>query len=273
MNFTVDGIKKIVRGEVGEGAQITVNGKPANIHTEIKKEDIIQVEESTAGAPACMEIRQLPESGGSLVVEINHKKVHLPKFASVNGKLESVYYSIQDGDEIEFLKYYTIEQILQFMDISKDMYNTYYVNNNSADMNTKVYENFTVIMSKTEMVTTYEELMEEEAFYEENDSLEVISEEVISEDSDENKNVNITSDKKEEPTEEAPIENKRVIVMVNRKPVVLHGKPKYIFVDIFDYIDFDLSTPQGAIVTTLNGVQAQFMEELHDGDMIEVYWK
>ena len=61
--------------------------------------------------------------------------------------------------------------------------------------------------------------------------------------------------------------------MVNRKPVVLHGKPKYIFVDIFDYIDFDLSTPQGAIVTTLNGAQAQFMEELHDGDMIEVYWK
>ena len=273
LNFTVDGIKKIVRGEVGEGAQITVNGKPANIHTEIKKEDIIQVEESTAGAPACMEIRQLPESGGSLVVEINHKKVHLPKFASVNGKLESEYYSIQDGDEIEFLKYYTIEQILQFMDISKDMYNTYYVNNNSADMNTKVYENFTVVMSKTEMVTTYEELMEEEAFYEENDSLEVISEEVTSEDSDENKNVNVTSDKKEEPAEDAPIENKRVIVMVNRKPVVLHGKPKYIFVDIFDYIDFDLSTPQGAIITTLNGVQAQFMEELHDGDMIEVYWK
>ena len=61
--------------------------------------------------------------------------------------------------------------------------------------------------------------------------------------------------------------------MVNRKPVVLKGKPKYIFVDIFDFIDFDLSKPQGAIVTNLNGSQAQFMEELHEGDMIEVYWK
>ena len=40
LNFTVDGIKKIVRGEVGEGAQISVNGRPANIHTQIKKEDI-----------------------------------------------------------------------------------------------------------------------------------------------------------------------------------------------------------------------------------------
>ena len=272
LNFTVDGIKKIVRGEVGEGAKITVNGKPANIHTPIKKEDIIVVEESTAGVPASMEIRQLPESGGSLVVEINHKKVHLPKFASVNGKLESEYYNIQDGDEIEFLKYYTIEQILQFMDISTDTYNTYYVNNNSADMNTKVYENFTVVMSKTEFVTTYEELLKEESFYEESEKEENPEPEDVNKVSKEPVILTSTEEKNEIPVE-APVENKRVIVMVNRKPVVLHGKPRYVFVDIFDYIDFDLSTPQGAIVTTLNGVQAQFMEELHDGDMIEVYWK
>lgn len=272
LNFTVDGIKKIVRGEVGEGAQITLNGKPANIHTPIKKEDIIVVEESTAGVPASMEIRQLPESGGSLVVEINQKKVHLPKFASVNGRLESEYYNIQDGDEIEFLKYYTIEQILQFMDISTDTYNTYYVNNNSADMNTKVYENFTVVMSKTEFVTTYEELLKEESFYEESEKEENSEPEDVNKVSKESVILTSTEEKNEIPGE-TPVENKRVIVMVNRKPVVLHGKPRYVFVDIFDYIDFDLSTPQGAIVTTLNGVQAQFMEELHDGDMIEVYWK
>ena len=298
LNFTVDGIKKIVRGEVGEGAQILVNGKPANIHTRINKDDIIYVEESTAGAPAQMEISQLPESGGSLVVEINQKKVHLPKFASVNGKLESEYYHIQDGDEIEFLKYYTIEQILQFMDISEDTYNTYYVNNNKAGMSTKVYENFSVLMTKTELATTYAELFDgddEEEFEEETGPvLENVSktleeresesdrsaenEEHISAVSGErnshtvldNPPVNGVEDKS---AEEMPLENKRMIVMVNRKPVVLRGKPKYIFVDIFDFIDFDLSKPQGAIVTNLNGSQAQFMEELHEGDMIEVYWK
>ena len=297
LNFTVDGIKKIVRGEVGEGAQILVNGKPANIHTKINKEDIIYVEESTAGTPAKMEISQLPESGGSLVVEINQKKVHLPKFASVNGNLESAYYSIQDGDEIEFLKYYTIEQILQFMDVSDDTYNTYYVNNNKADKQTKVYENFSVLMTKTELATTYAELFAEEEEAEktvedvsDNQSASLWKEEsAVTE--DENKNVintlEETADKKVEGNldnkqssgvdnknvMETPLENKRMIVMVNRKPVVLRGKPKYIFVDIFDFIDFDLSKPQGAIVTNLNGSQAQFMEELHEGDMIEVYWK
>ena len=158
------------------------------------------------------------------------------------------------------------------MDISTDTYNTYYVNNNSADMNTKVYENFTVVMSKTEFVTTYEDLLKEETFYEETEKEENSENEDVKKVSEEQ--VTLTSaDVKKEITEEAPMENKRVIVMVNRKPVVLHGKPRYVFVDIFDYIDFDLSTPQGAIVTTLNGVQAQFMEELHDGDVIEVYWK
>ena len=294
LNFTVDGIKKIVRGEVGEGAQILVNGKPANIHTRINKEDIIYVEESTAGAPAKMEIGQLPESGGSLVVEINQKKVHLPKFASVNGKLESAYYNIQNEDEIEFLKYYTIEQILQFMDVSEDTYNTYYVNNNKADMQTKVYENFSVLMSKTKMATTYAELFADEGEEEVMDDVTGTSEtanttslseestyvegESVEEESADKKS-EVYLDKKQgngidnKGVTEQPVENIRMIVMVNRRPVVLRGKPRYVFVDIFDFIDFDLSKPQGAIVTNLNGNQAQFMEELHEGDMIEVYWK
>ncbi len=278
LNFTVDGVKKIVRGEVGEGAQITVNGKLANIHTRINKEDIINVEESTVGTPAKMEIGQLSESGGALIVDINKKRVYLPKFASVNGKLESEYYEIKNGDEIEFLKYYTIEQILQFMDLSSDVYDTYYVNNNPADMQTKVYENFSVLISKTEVAASYaqleeednqqtEETMEEESRMEFREQEEM--EEALAEEAFENPEEKEESDAK--TSEES--ENIRMMVMVNHKPVVLHGKPKYIFVDIFEYIDFDLSKPQGAIVTNLNGSKAQFMQTLHEGDVIEVYWK
>lgn len=271
LNFTVDGIKKIVRGEIGEGAQILVNGKPANIHTKINKEDIINVEESTAGAPAKMEIGQLPESAGSLIVEINHKKVYLPKFASVNGRLESEFYEIKDGDEIEFLKYYTIRQILQFMDLSADTYDTYYVNNKPADMQTKVYENFSVMISQAETAMSYDQLLEDDRIMEET-AEEVLPEENRESDTREQAEEEKTS-VTEQSMEELPKENKQFMVMVNRKPVMLHGKPRYVFVDVFEYIDFDLSKPQGAIVTNLNGNKAQFMEELHEGDVIEVYWK
>ena len=42
----------------------------------------------------------------------------------------------------------------------------------------------------------------------------------------------------------------------------------------FDYIDFDLSASHGrAIVTLINGMDAQYTQVLQDGDKIEVYWK
>lgn len=63
-------------------------------------------------------------------------------------------------------------------------------------------------------------------------------------------------------------------VIVNHTPVTMQGKSAYVFVDVFDYIDFDLKASAGrSIVTNLNGRPAQYMETLHEGDTIEIYWK
>ena len=63
-------------------------------------------------------------------------------------------------------------------------------------------------------------------------------------------------------------------VLVNRAPVTLTGKPEYVYVDVFDFIDFDLKASRGrTIVTNLNGRTAGYMEALHDGDVIDIYWK
>ena len=65
-----------------------------------------------------------------------------------------------------------------------------------------------------------------------------------------------------------------VTVIVNGEPVELSGKDTYIFVDIFTNISFDLQEGKGrAIATVINGRDAQFSEELHEGDKIELYWK
>lgn len=56
--------------------------------------------------------------------------------------------------------------------------------------------------------------------------------------------------------------------------IQLSGKPDYIFVDVFDHIDFDLSKPQGSSVETLlNGNKAQYIEPLHNGDVLDIFWK
>ena len=63
-----------------------------------------------------------------------------------------------------------------------------------------------------------------------------------------------------------------IFVSVNGSPIKLTGKSSYVFVDIFDYIDFDRTRVKGNLVTKHNGRAAQYMEELHDGDIIEVFW-
>ena len=64
------------------------------------------------------------------------------------------------------------------------------------------------------------------------------------------------------------------IYIVNGEPVELSGKDTYIFVDIFTHISFDLQAGKGrAIATVINGRDARFSEELHEGDKIELYWK
>ena len=64
-----------------------------------------------------------------------------------------------------------------------------------------------------------------------------------------------------------------VTVMVNGAPVVLTGKKEYVFVDIFNVIDFDLSTVRGNLVTTINGETAQYLQPLKEGDALVIRWE
>lgn len=92
-----------------------------------------------------MTLGALPETGESLTVYVNDKKVKVPRFTSVNGVLKSNYYEIQDQDVIEILSYYTVKQLTEFLDVIIDPYMNLYVNNKLADMDTPVYENFSVV--------------------------------------------------------------------------------------------------------------------------------
>ena len=63
-------------------------------------------------------------------------------------------------------------------------------------------------------------------------------------------------------------------VIVNKEPVILTGKATYIFVDIFNFIDFDLHDVKGqSIVTNINGRPAEYMEKLESGDVIDIFWR
>ena len=244
LNFTVNGKQKMARGQLGEAAVITVNGEPADINTPIHANDMIKVVESTAGEPGHMTIGELPEITETLGIFVNEKKVEVPRFASVGKVLQSGYYEIQEGDEIEILNYYTVSQIVEFMDVILDPHMNVYVNNMLADQDTPVYENFSVVWTLENIPNSTDTYLNSEDAYPE-------AEDAYPEAKDE----------------------KLLHLMVNQQPVTLKGKSEYVFVDVFEEIDFDLTKPKGkGIVTNLNGRPAQYMEPLHEGDIIEIYW-
>ena len=311
INFTVNGVARLVRGEAGEGAVVTMNGKPASINTPLEPNSEIIIEPSTAGEAAEYKISQLDEYNHSVITFIiNGRKVSCPRFVQVNGRLEPEDYSIRENDVIETRNYYTVRQIAQFMDLVIDTDQMIFVNNEEADLDTLVYENFSVEWKTDEYGVaridnnTYNDtqesdtdeasvLAEQDANSTESDNTvartsEQMMNQVLDELHDEfakeaeasavpenelPENELPKNDIQEEIHEEDSSEN-TVTVIVNGEPVELSGKDTYIFVDIFTHISFDLQAGKGrAIATVINGRDAQFSEELHEGDKIELYWK
>ena len=70
-----------------------------------------------------------------------------------------------------------------------------------------------------------------------------------------------------------PVQEDGFIITVNGKKIILAEDKQYIFVDVFNYIDFDLTSPKGNIVLKLNGRVANFTDTILSGDIIEIYWE
>lgn len=332
--FVLDGKTRHIRGEAGEAAVIHVNGAPADITTPIHANDVIDVEPSTAGAPASCTIGKLPEYHATIRIRVNGKDIDLPKYAVVNGALQSEYYEIEQDDVIEINNYYTIEQLKKFLEL-EDSSLRLAVNHMPADSQTRVYENFSVEWGEA-ADEVYGEETEAESWLTEAERAEragrvlppgnepkrtpddggrvkasleeaegmtpaeqsmgsgqnmgagqgtavtpsqsgmtpgsVQSETAKSEVQSETMQRKVQFETAQSKPQ--PAETKSVTVIVNGSPVTMSGKKSYIYVDVFDYIDFDLSTPHGScVVTKRNGENAGYVDVLADGDSLEIYWE
>lgn len=264
LTFTVNGKERFVRGDMGEAAVILLNGEPANLHTPIKENDIIKVQESTGGTPGQMLLKNLAEYKSQMDIVVNGAKVTIPKYPLVNGSAITDDYEIKEEDDIEFLDYATVEQIRTFMDIPADENNIWMVNNREASGDTKVYENFEVLwkVKESSEEETVQELPKEEIKTKESPKEDKPAiEDPVQKETDET------------VAEEIIEEPRTIVVVVNGRAVTMTGKARYVFVDVFNFIEFDLSKPQGSIVTQVNGHDANYMEEIQNGDTIQIYWR
>lgn len=260
INFTINGRQKIARGQSGESAIVKMNGREVSINTPLEPNCEIVIEPSTVGEAAVYTVEQLEEYTDSTIeFSVNRKTVVCPRFVEVNGVLEPPSYRIQEGDRIETRSYYTIGQLMEFMDVELDMDKEILVNNRDADLATLVYENFEVEWTVLETRTHIDDMEEEP------EQKVEAGQETSPEPEGE------TTEETNQP--EASSENS-IEVLVNGETITMTGKQEYVYVDVFNYIDFNLNDPRGrTIMTLLNGENADYTAVLKNGDKIDIYWE
>lgn len=266
ITFKINGKSRIVRGNDGEAAVIMVNGKEAGMNTGVQANDQIQIQESTKGVAASFLLSSLPELKKSMTFLVNDASVVCPGYAIVNGEVQTEFYEVQDGDDITISAYYTVSELLKFMDVS--VVGKILVNNEEAGMDTRIYDNFKVHWSETpeftDLEVSSEEEMAEAVRHEEKKAPDMPKGVELSEE-----NLEITR-----IFDERGQNIKTIHVQVNKQSVELNGKGAYVFVDIFDVYPFDLKKVKGtALVMTINGEEAGHFSPIADGDVLEIYWK
>ena len=268
INFTVNGISRMIRGTEGESAIVTMNGRQVGINTKLEFNCEVTLTPSTEGDGGSGTVADLAEFTTSyLYFTVCGHRVKCPKFVEVNGSMEPPTYMVKEGDAIDTRDYYTVGQLAEFMDVVVDDRYEIIVNSRPASLDSLVYENYNIEWTTTNpMASSADYYVEDEEGELETDSSEPVAEE----DEDGAKRTPLTDNgytKIKKEMLEMP-------VVVNGKEMTLKGKTEYIFVDIFNLIDFDPNDSKGrSVVTKINGKDCGFATALNPSDEVEVYWK
>lgn len=281
LNYTLNGKSKFVRGSSGEPAVIKLNGKEVGMNHVVAAGDKIEIKPSTAGDAAKAVLGEVADFNSMITFEVNDMMLSCPRYASVNGNLQSEFYEINDGDKVEILNYYTLSQLMQFMDIETP--HEVFVNGARADADTKVYENFKVAWIDREDIYKAQRFVTEEPLPEEENTSE---KQKLEEDFAQKKDKGTVQEEKGnadkifseiealDRVEDGEEANTEMAVTVNGKAVTLTGKKKYVFVDIFDKYEFDLQHVGGTrLVQRIDGEDVDHFSPLHPGAVVEIRWE
>ena len=264
VRFNYNGCKRIVFGEYGINAKIKINSENATLETEVKAGDNIILEYAQNGKDAAPKLSEHIRNINSISVYLNEEIINIDPVILVNGDKEELDYIIQSGDEIEV---FLPSKIADFKrHILKE--------------EVKLLKNGTILEDDYEIlegehiikeIKTSEEIQKaEESKHEEKQEEVVVFEDKVTKDNtDELDKCENSIENKSGIVKE---EFSSITVTVNGQNTVLMGKTKYVIVDIFEYIDFDLTVAKGIINITLNGEKASYTAKIENGDIIEVFW-
>jgi cell division protein FtsA len=240
-----------VKGTSGFPCDLLVNGLEATMDTPIVNEDKITLTPAILGEEGNAFIKDYIELKDIKKVYLEDESRMLP-IIKVNGEMTTLDYKIKDQDEVEILSPTTLEDFL------KSVGSTYQegavmVNLAPAQLDYILQDGDCILVGNSHA-------KEQQALHGSvNETLETTQNTVEP----------IIEDMPQEPAQK-----RTIIIQVNGEEMALPKKESpYMFANIFDYIQFDLSRPQGNIVLTLNGERASVTDLLQENDILEIYWQ
>ncbi|KEI97658.1 cell division protein FtsA [Clostridium botulinum] len=309
IRFTLNNIKRMAFGTLATNALIKINGVKASVEDNIKEGDKIEIEFAKNGEDAKPTLKDYIKKVYSTTFFINDIIENLTPLAFVNGDKKDVNYIIKEGDNVKILFPETLGHYREYYETLKDY--KYYLNGEELKEDYIIRESDRIYKIRDEIEENKEENFEINEVDGKDNELNVVEKEII-ETNDETsireviednytqskdnglKSKDLQSEVLEEKeaaltkeyienekenreekieTENFNIKETGIKVRVNNEEILLKGKDKYIFVDIFNHVEFDLSVAKGKLVLLLNGKSAGYYDDLKDGDSIEIKWE
>ena len=261
IRFKYNGCKRIVFGEYGVNAKITINGQKATLETQIKANDNIIIEYAKNGKDAAPKLSEHIRSIDSMTIYLDEMLINIEPVISVNGESKNLDYNLKNGDNIDVFLPCNIGEIKKYL-LKEDvdlMKNGVVLGD---DYEVQEGEKLTSQIKNLNNIEIATNIKLEEKKYPYEEQKQIFNEEYKL-DHKEGR-----SDIKDKIKEKF----KSITVNINGKDFTLEDKLEYIIVDIFNYIDFDLTVAKGTINLILNGEKASYTATIKEGDVIEVFW-
>ena len=266
IRFSYNGAKRIVFGEYGVNAKITINGQKGTLETEVKGNDNIVIEYAQNGKDAAPKLSEHIRSINSITIYIDDKIVNIDPVIFVNEESRDLDYILKNGDEVRVFLPCRIDEMKKYLlkedvDLIKDGVLL------SDDYEVQEGEKITSQSKISNDAEVGTDIILEEKKSENEEQIEITNLEYKLEPKEGNYNDEDTNNK-----EFIKEKFKSITVNINGKDFILKDKSEYVIVDIFNYIEFDLTVAKGTVNLMLNGEKAAYTANIEDGDVIEVFW-
>ncbi len=151
LRFTINGKRRAVGGEPIAAAIAQVNGEACSLNDPLIPNSEIALTAASVEEPFIYRIEDLEEyDENGLAFQVNGEKIACPKYVEVDGDIVPPQYEIQENDKIKIHSFYTVAQLLTYLEIEQETVADIQVNGKQADLDTPLYGNFFAEWKKRE---------------------------------------------------------------------------------------------------------------------------